>query len=399
MADVTFTNVTKQYPNGFTAVRDLDLEVSDGELLVVVGPSGCGKTTTLRMLAGLEDISDGEVRIGDRVVNELSAKERDIAMVFQSYALYPHLSVADNLGYPLRMAKLSKADRKDRVLGVAKQLQLDELLDRKPRQLSGGQRQRVAMGRAMVREPSVFLMDEPLSNLDAKLRVLMRSEVAELQQSLNTTMFYVTHDQIEAMTMGHRVAIMDRGVLQQVAAPDALYTRPANTFVAGFIGSPPMNLFEANVVERADSNALVATCGRTAFPVEDFDSARAVEVETSLRLGLARDLVIGIRPEHVQLSAPATAPVAGTVRVIEMLGSETLVHVEIDGFTFHTPRNDLAAEEAGRGQARLIAKVHDDAVKVRVGDTVGLIFPAERLHVFDAATGTSISEEQLAARA
>lgn len=288
MAEVSFSPVTKQYPNGFTAVRDLDLDVADGELLVVVGPSGCGKTTTLRMLAGLEDISAGEVRIGDRVVNELSAKERDIAMVFQSYALYPHLSVADNLGYPLRMAKLSKADRKDRVLGVAKQLQLDGLLDRKPRQLSGGQRQRVAMGRAMVREPSVFLMDQPLPNLDAKLRVLMRSEVAKLQQSLKTTMFYVTHDQIEAMTMGHRVAIMHRGVLQQVAAPDALYTRPANTFVAGFIGSPPMNLFEANVIERADSNALVVTCGRAAFPVEGFAADGAVGVETSLRLGLAR---------------------------------------------------------------------------------------------------------------
>ena len=261
MAEVTFRSVEKVYDNKVTAVSDLDLDVADGELLVVVGPSGCGKTTTLRMLAGLEDITSGQISIGGKVVNDLTAKERDIAMVFQSYALYPHLSVADNLGYPLRMAKVSKQERADRIATVAKQLRLEELLDRKPRQLSGGQRQRVAMGRAMVREPQVFLMDEPLSNLDAKLRVLMRSEVAELQQELNTTMFYVTHDQIEAMTMGHRVAIMNHGVLQQVAPPAELYQSPANLFVAGFIGSPPMNLLNATVTQGATPGSIALASG------------------------------------------------------------------------------------------------------------------------------------------
>jgi len=239
MAEVVLDKVNKQYENGFHAVRDLDLDIADGEFLVLVGPSGCGKSTALRMVAGLEDITSGTMRIGDRVVNTLSPKDRDIAMVFQSYALYPHMSVADNIAYGLRMRRMDKPEIDRRVKKVADMLELTALLDRKPKQLSGGQRQRVAMGRAIVREPQVFLMDEPLSNLDAKLRVQMRSEIAQVQHDLNTTTIYVTHDQTEAMTMGDRVAVMKAGVLQEVGDPQHLYDYPANIFVAGFIGSPP----------------------------------------------------------------------------------------------------------------------------------------------------------------
>ncbi len=397
MADVTFEGVTKRYGNGFLAVDQLDLEVADGELLVVVGPSGCGKTTTLRMLAGLEEITAGRIRIGDRVVNDLSAKERDIAMVFQSYALYPHLTVADNLGYPLRMARLGKQERKDRVLAVAKQLRLDELLDRKPRQLSGGQRQRVAMGRAMVREPQVFLMDEPLSNLDAKLRVIMRSEVAELQQQLGVTMFYVTHDQIEAMTMGHRVAIMNDGILMQVAEPAELYRNPANLFVAGFIGSPPMNLFRGAVEfdGEGDETAARVRSGSVTVPI-----GGPIEAGDELRAFLHdRPIVAGVRPERVQLAAAAagTGPatgVNGVVRLVEMLGSESLVHIEVDGLDQHRNTAD-AADATGPDGSRILVKVGHDAVLPRVGEQLTAEVPWAALHLFDASSGAVVSADDL----
>ncbi len=383
MSSVTFTDVTKQFGSDVVAVRDLDLEVDDGELLVVVGPSGCGKTTTLRMLAGLEDITSGEVRIGDRVVNGLSAKERDIAMVFQSYALYPHLSVGENLGYPLKLAKMPKRELRERVLSVASQLQLGELLDRKPRQLSGGQRQRVAMGRAMVREPKVFLMDEPLSNLDAKLRVTMRSEVAELQHNLGTTMFYVTHDQVEAMTMGHRVALMRDGVLQQVAPPAELYRAPANTFVAGFIGSPPMNLVDGRIIDLGEGH-LGFSSGSASF-VLDAEVLPASERERFEQL-VGQPIVIGFRPEHVKLESAGTDGGAdASIRLIEMLGSEHLVHLDIAGVELHGA--PLPDDESAATSTRILAKLHDDTVDVRQGDNVSVHIAARHIHAFDAESG------------
>lgn len=384
MSSVTFSGVTKRFGSDVYAVRDLDLDVDDGELLVVVGPSGCGKTTTLRMLAGLEDITAGEVKIGDQTVNDLSAKERDIAMVFQSYALYPHLTVGENLGYPLRLAKMPKQELRERVRTVAGQLQLDDLLDRKPRQLSGGQRQRVAMGRAMVREPKVFLMDEPLSNLDAKLRVTMRSEVAELQHDLGTTMFYVTHDQVEAMTMGHRVALMRDGVLQQVAPPEELYRSPANTFVAGFIGSPPMNLVNARV-STSDVGARQLASGTAAFTV-DGDTERPGSGLASID---DRPVVAGFRPEHVRLGPAGTAGgAAATVRLVEMLGSEHLVHLDIDGVDLHGAPHD----EQATTSTRVLAKLHDDDIAVRLGDNVTVSIEARHVHLFDAATGERVPD-------
>ncbi len=298
MATVRFDKVTKRYPNGFEAVTDLDLEVADGELLVVVGPSGCGKSTTLRMLAGLEDLSEGRIFIGDQCVNEIEARRRNIAMVFQSYALYPHLTVGGNLAYPLKVSGMAKAERDQRVLQVAKLLRLTDLLDRKPRQLSGGQRQRVAMGRAMVREPEVFLMDEPLSNLDAKLRVAMRAEVSELQRSLEATMFYVTHDQVEAMTMGDRVAVMDQGRLQQVSTPDELYNAPLNAFVAGFIGSPPMNRVRATV-RNDEKGAPTVSSGTVDLSLLSPELAPRL---ASLGGPSSGEFIVGFRPEHLEVA-------------------------------------------------------------------------------------------------
>src|SRR5215208_1688878 len=266
MAEIAYDSVSKVYDDGTQAVYDLDLAIEDGELMVVVGPSGCGKTTALRMLAGLEEISGGEIRIGDRVVNDLTPKDRDVAMVFQNYALYPHMTVEQNLAFGLKLRKLPKDEVKQRVRQAAETLEIEEFLKRKPRALSGGQRQRVAMGRAIVREPQAFLMDEPLSNLDAKLRVQVRADIAKLQHELGTTTIYVTHDQVEAMTMGDRVAVMKDGLLQQVDAPQRLYDRPANLFVAGFIGSPPMNLLEADIAVDGD---VTVTLARTPIRVGD----------------------------------------------------------------------------------------------------------------------------------
>ena len=329
MAQVTFENVRKVYPDGTVAVKELSLEIPDGELMVFVGPSGCGKTTALRMVAGLEEISDGEIRIGDEVVNKLAPRERDVAMVFQNYALYPHKTVFENLAFPLKLRKLSAAEIDERVRRIARLLELEEHLKRRPRQLSGGQRQRVAMGRAIVREPRAFLLDEPLSNLDAKLRTQMRAEISFLHKSLAITTIYVTHDQVEAMTLGQRVAVMRKGELQQVASPQDLYDHPANIFVAGFIGSPAMNFFEG-LLEVADGRYSIVV-GEQRLAVDDQEAA-AVE---GLGEHVGRSLIFGVRPEHLEDAAlaPDSRPgrrLVGQVRLREALGSEVIVHFQVE---------------------------------------------------------------------
>src|SRR6059058_4177064 len=329
MARVEFDAVSKIFGDGTRAVDKLDLQIADGEFMVLVGPSGCGKTTALRMVAGLEDISDGVVRIGERVVNDLTPKRRDIAMVFQSYALYPHLSVRDNIAFPLKIAKVSKDEIGRRVAEAARILDLEPYLKRKPRALSGGQRQRVAMGRAIVRQPAVFLMDEPLSNLDAKLRVQMRADIKKIQSKLDVTSIYVTHDQVEAMTMGDRVAVLRKGELQQVAAPQELYDRPVNLFVAGFIGSPAMNFVEGEI-ELGDGSVAVKV-GAHHLAVDERERAMAHGLDAYA----GRKLVVGIRPEHLEDAAlasgiPPERRLRGQVRLRESLGSESVVHFQID---------------------------------------------------------------------
>ncbi len=350
MATVTFDHVYKRYGD-VTAVSDLNLEIRDGEFMVLVGPSGCGKTTSLRMIAGLEEISEGQLRIGDKVVNDVAPKDRDIAMVFQSYALYPHMTVRDNLAFGLKLRKVAKAEQERRINEAAGILQLETLLDRKPKELSGGQRQRVALGRAIVREPAVFLMDEPLSNLDAKLRVQTRAEIARLHQRLGTTMVYVTHDQVEAMTMGQRISVMSMGLLQQVGTPQELYDNPRNRFVAGFIGSPSMNFIDIPVADRL-------TRGSVSFPVpaEFADRVKAA----------GSTVVAGFRPEHLELGEVAGefGTVAGTADVVEYLGNEELLHVSL-----------------GDGQGEVVAIV-DSSYRVRPGDTVSLKVPLAKLHLF-----------------
>jgi multiple sugar transport system ATP-binding protein len=329
MAQVTFENVRKVYPDGTVAVKQLSLEIADGELMVFVGPSGCGKTTALRMVAGLEEISDGEIRIGNEVVNRLAPRDRDVAMVFQNYALYPHKTVFENLAFPLKLRKFSAAEIDERVQRIARLLELEEHLKRRPRQLSGGQRQRVAMGRAIVREPRAFLMDEPLSNLDAKLRTQMRAEISFLHKALAITTIYVTHDQVEAMTLGQRVVVMRKGELQQVASPQDLYDHPANIFVAGFIGSPAMNFFQGRLERDEGQYSVVVGEQRLAV---DNEEAAAVE---GLAEHVGRSLVLGVRPEHLEDAAlaPETAPgrrLVGQVRLREALGSEVIVHFQVE---------------------------------------------------------------------
>ena len=404
MASVTMDNLTKVYPNGVAAVIDFDLEVADGEFLVLVGPSGCGKSTALRMVAGLETISGGELRIGDRVVNDLPPKERDIAMVFQNYALYPHMTVEQNIGFALKLAKLPKDEIRERVHNAARILQLETWLSRKPGQLSGGQRQRVAMGRAIVRDPSVFLMDEPLSNLDAKLRAQTRAEIASLQRQLGTTTLYVTHDQIEAMTMGDRVAVMREGRLQQVDEPEVLYAEPANLFVAAFIGSPSMNLLEGTVT--VDGQSATISLGEQSLTVPPSVLAE----RPALRSYDGRDIVVGIRPEHLGDGAPVDGGAAGgarlrgAVELREALGSELLVHVRTDARPAVTEDvrsvagdMDEAAvdllERQAAGEGAMVVARFDARSRARVDDTVDMAVDVERLQFFDPATGARIADE------
>lgn len=341
MASVEFSKVTKIYPNGHQAILDLDLSIDDGELLIVVGPSGSGKSTLLRLLAGLEEISRGQILIGGRVANHLTPQERNIAMVFQDYALYPNMTVRGNLEFPLRMRRLSKREIRQRIERVAAMLGLEELLGRIPRQLSGGQRQRVAMGRALVRDPAVFLLDEPLSNLDAKLRVQVRAEIRELQRHMRTTMVYVTHDQIEAMTLGQRIAVIHQGRLQQVAPPKEIYQHPANTFVAGFIGSPPMNLF-ATRMSLDDNGQTFITLGGHRLPATPTGIASGQR-----RADLERPIIGGIRPESFRLVPREQAGLVAEVVLVEYVGHETLLHFTPLGISPASPERAMVARFPG----------------------------------------------------
>jgi multiple sugar transport system ATP-binding protein len=382
MATITLEQVSKVYPNGFNAVKAVDMDVAEGEFMVLVGPSGCGKTTLLRMIAGLEDISGGELKFGDKVVNDLGPKDRDIAMVFQNYALYPHMTVADNIGFALKLRKLPKAEIQRKVKEAAEILGLTEWLDRKPGQLSGGQRQRVAMGRAIVREPSVFLMDEPLSNLDAKLRVQMRAEVSRIQRRLGVATVYVTHDQVEAMTMGDRVSVMRDGVLQQCADPQTLYDHPDNIFVGAFIGSPAMNLYEAVLDDGAAGLAL---------------GSQRVELPEAVRVahpGLAahggKQIVIGLRPEHLPAADDGSSGnvIEGDVDLVEALGSELLVHFSIDAnrvIAEGAHDNDEVAMRGGDGVARV-----DPRAPIKPGSRARFEVDTLRMQFFDPSSGEAI---------
>ena len=397
MAEVVLQGVGKVYTDGTRAVDDLNLEIVDGEFLVLVGPSGCGKTTALRMVAGLEEISEGTITIGGRVVNNVPSRDRDVAMVFQSYALYPHLDVYENIAFGLRLRKLPKDEIDRRVKKAAASLGLEEYLRRKPRALSGGQRQRVAMGRAIVREPAAFLMDEPLSNLDAKLRVQMRAEIARIQRDLGVTTIYVTHDQVEAMTLGDRVAVMKKGVLQQVAPPQELYDRPANLFVAGFIGSPAMNMVQGVFTEEGDT--LKLALGSQEIEV----SPKLLTLRPGLRAYLGRPVAVGIRPEDMEdasISGAERAVVRSTVDLVEALGSDLLVHFGLDAQPVVTEDTKELARDAGAddgaqtsktARSVLIARFNPRS-RVREGDQVSVALDTERLHVFDLATGESIWE-------
>ncbi len=392
MASLSLEQVSKVYENGVEAVRALDLVVADGEFVVLVGPSGCGKTTALRMVAGLESVTSGTIRLDDKVVNDITAKDRDVAMVFQNYALYPHLSVLENIAFALRVRGVSKSERERKAREAAEVLGLSEVVDRKPRQLSGGQRQRVAMGRALVREPTVFLMDEPLSNLDANLRVQMRSEVLRVQRRLGVATLYVTHDQTEAMTMGDRVAVLRGGELQQMAAPQDLYERPANLFVASFIGSPPMNLYEAAVAGPADALVLTLGSQRLALPRE------AAERRPGLVAGEGRKLVVGIRPEHLTIGTGGESTLAADVELVESLGNESLVHFSTDARTVRNKAGVWTADPAavnasgdiaGASAAEGVARV-DPRVAVAAGERVTFAVDVDRLHFFDAESGNAI---------
>ncbi len=382
MATVNLEQINKVYPNGFHAVRDLNLDVREGEFMVLVGPSGCGKTTALRMVAGLEDISSGTLRIAGNPVNDVTPKDRDIAMVFQNYALYPHMSVAENIGFALKLRKLPKPEITAKVKETAEILGLTEWLDRKPGQLSGGQRQRVAMGRAIVREPSVFLMDEPLSNLDAKLRVQMRAEVQRIQRRINVATMYVTHDQVEAMTMGDRVAVMRAGVLQQVNHPQHLYDHPDNLFVAAFIGSPAMNLYEASMTEGARSVRLGSQ------DIELPESVRAARPGLAAYAG--QKVILGLRPENLPAANGAAGPtIVGNVDLIEALGSELVVHFTVDARRVRAEGTASADEEAVTESGEGVARI-DPGSKVKVGDRATFVIKTDGMQFFDPETETAI---------
>lgn len=387
MAEIVLDHVHKNYPDGATAVQDLSITIADGEFLILVGPSGCGKTTTLNMIAGLEDISSGELRIGGERVNEKAPKDRDIAMVFQSYALYPHMTVRQNIAFPLTLAKRKKAEIARKVEETAKILDLIALLDRKPAQLSGGQRQRVAMGRAIVRHPKAFLMDEPLSNLDAKLRVQMRGEIARLQKRLGTTTVYVTHDQTEAMTLGDRVVVMHSGVAQQIGTPEQLYSQPANLFVAGFIGSPAMNFFPATL-----------TSVGVTLPFGE------VMLEPGVRQAIAghpqpRSVIVGVRPEHLvdaalidgyQRIRALTFEVK--VDMVESLGADKYVYFSTSGWAAHSAQLDELAAESDAHQDQFVARVPAES-KAAIGQSLELAFDTAKLAVFDADSGANLTIE------
>jgi multiple sugar transport system ATP-binding protein len=398
LAAITFDGISKVYPDGTRAVSGLTFEVGDGEFMVLVGPSGCGKTTALRMVAGLEDITEGTLKIGDRVVNHVPSRDRDIAMVFQSYALYPHLSVRENIAFGLKLKKVPKDEIDRRVAEAARILDLEEFLDRKPRALSGGQRQRVAMGRAIVRQPQAFLMDEPLSNLDAKLRVQMRAEIARLQRDLGVTTLYVTHDQVEAMTMGDRVAVMRKGELQQVDSPQELYDHPLNLFVGGFIGSPSMNMLEATL-ER-DNDTFFANIGSQRLALH----SELLQARPALSEYVGRPLILGIRPEEMEDAAIATDTppdqrLKGTVALREALGSEILVHIDIDARHAVTDEvRELAADigveapASGHDKATIVGRFSPRS-RVREGDTAEAAVDTRGLHFFDPQTGLGIYAE------
>lgn len=385
MAEIVLDRVTKSYPDGATAVKDLSITIADGEFIILVGPSGCGKSTTLNMIAGLEEISSGELRIGGDRVNDKAPKDRDIAMVFQSYALYPHMTVRQNIAFPLTLAKVTKADIATKVDETAKILDLTELLDRKPAQLSGGQRQRVAMGRAIVRDPKAFLMDEPLSNLDAKLRVQMRSEIARLQNRLGTTTVYVTHDQTEAMTLGDRVVVMRAGVAQQIGTPEDLYSKPANLFVAGFIGSPAMNFFPASFTDVG-----------VKLPFGEVTLTQEVH-DVLAQHGRPNNVIVGIRPEHIEDASlidtyarirALTSEV--TVDFVESLGADKYVHFKTEGAGARSAQLAELAAESGVGENEFVARVSTES-KVAPGKKVELAFDTTRLMIFDADSGANLS--------
>lgn len=367
MASLSLKNVTKKYPNGFVAVKEFNLEIADKEFIIFVGPSGCGKSTTLRMIAGLEDISSGELYIDDKLVNDVEPKDRDIAMVFQNYALYPHMSVYDNMAFGLKLRKTPKDEIDKKVHDAAKILDLEHLLDRKPKALSGGQRQRVAMGRAIVRSPKVFLMDEPLSNLDAKLRNQMRAEIIKLRQRINTTFIYVTHDQTEAMTLGDRIVIMKDGFIQQIGTPQEVFDQPANLFVAGFIGSPQMNFFDGEL-EKKDGKYQLKV-GEATVVLGD----KAQELLTGKGVG-ERKVTVGIRPEHIAFAAaPGSDTVSSKVDVSEMMGSEVYLHVNAVGrdVVLRIPTTDLPAEHRAG---------------IPYGTEINFAFRPDLIHLFDPET-------------
>jgi multiple sugar transport system ATP-binding protein len=364
MASVKLKNITKRFEGGVTAVSNFDLDIEDKEFIILVGPSGCGKTTTLRMIAGLEEITEGEIYIGDKLVNDVQPKDRDIAMVFQNYALYPHMTVFDNMAFGLKLRRTPKAEIKRRVHEAARILEIEHLLDRKPKALSGGQRQRVALGRAIVRDPKVFLMDEPLSNLDAKLRVQMRIEISKLHQRLQTTFIYVTHDQTEAMTMGTRIVVMKDGFIQQVASPQILYERPVNLFVAGFIGSPQMNFLNVKVEKRNEGIYLVF--GEHSLKLPEGQAKKVVSENY-----IGEEVIMGIRPEHIHdeavyIESMPESVTKANVEVIEMLGSETLLYLFVDEFS-------------------VTARVNPRTT-ARTGDVIEVAFDTNRIHLFDKDT-------------
>ncbi len=397
MARVELNDVNKYYPDGFHAITDLSMEVEDGEFVILVGPSGCGKSTALRMVAGLEEITSGELRIGDQVVNDMTPKERDIAMVFQSYALYPHMTVGENMGFSLKLSKTPKDDIEKRVNDAAEILGLEELLHRKPKALSGGQRQRVAMGRAIVRAPKAFLMDEPLSNLDAKLRVQMRAEIAALQDRLGVTTLYVTHDQVEAMTMGDRVAVLEAGKLQQVDSPQRLYENPDNLFVAGFIGSPAMNLGLADV-ESTDDGGIAVKLGENRMKIAE----AALDKYPGVADKVGSTIAVGLRPEHFEREADGDHNRMDDLEVelVEMLGAEMLVHLKTDVSPVINEQmraalddDDAFAElerQAKAGGQTFVARF-DPGAPPEVGSKMTVGFRTDSMHFFDDESGLALT--------